>query len=433
MAAAQPWRSPGDSPALGPGAMAVEPYGALPYAVGAGMGTGSSAGWAVAPTGPIGGEDLDMKVSALSRRTAAEMRKAEKERGDHARRLEVLEELCRQHLGSLDTRLNQARADAAGEVERAAQRMKTRMDRDLKQIVEAVETQISEVRAQQEQRDDAMKTLSRRVDAEHTSLEELKAWRSQAEARLQACSEVASSASAPPRQQLSSIAALMDGSSSQHGGSLALQEQFEAALSRDRKEAHERLRSSCAELTAHLNDLRRELVEQRRVSELASAEVQARHEALQKELAENFIDLESQIAELGGALASRLQAKLQDIQQDVRKQCAAMVERMATLEKSTSGFEGKVHFVRQENAELRGDIAALKDPSGRGLVSAMEAAVDEAKTVHYEVMSLDTRVAAIEERLADDPSRRRFESLPPKGSLAAPLAAPLSSPAGSWR
>jgi len=207
-----------------------------------------------------------------------------------------------------------------------------------------------------------------------------------------------------------------------HYAAMNAMEDLEATLARDRKQAQERLRSSCAEITSHLNDMRRELVEQRRISELQAADAQAPHEALRNDMAEQGADLESQLAELGGALASRLQAKIQQITQDFRKDCSAMGDRATELEKSAEWFAGQVHVWRQENAKLHGDVAGLKDPSGRELDKLLDVARDEAKTVHSEVMSLDARVSAVEDAMARDPSRPRFEAMPPKGGLAAQIA-----------
>merc|ERR1739844_288335 len=89
-----------------------------------------------------------------------------------------------------------------------------------------------------------------------------------------------------------------------------VEEQLETALARERRQAHERLRSSCTEMTAHLNELRQELVEQRRALEQTAESLDARRERLQRDVIAHMSDLETQIVELSGALAKRMQAKL---------------------------------------------------------------------------------------------------------------------------
>jgi len=372
---------------------------------------------------------IEQKLSALSRRTAAEMRRAEKERGDHDRRLEVLEELCRQHLGSLDVRFGQAREEAAAEVEKAMQRVRQRFERDFKEVSEALEEYNSKASSSHELTADTVRSLQKRSDANQSGLEELRVWRREVEQQLAVGAGGSSSggdggggwavAAAPlARRGESNMEDRVD-------------DRMEAALVRERKQAHERLRSSCAEMTGHLNDLRRELVEQRRIADLAASRAEDRRERTQQELTAQIGDLETQIAELGGALATRLQAKVTSVTNSMSRQLEEQVQetrrdfeqRLSPLEERTTALESaaesseqwisnQVQLWRRENAELHNGLTSLQGPiQRREYDRILEAAREEARTVHLEVMSIDTRVAAIEERLADDPGRRRHDAL----------------------
>lgn len=355
---------------------------------------------------------IEQKVSALSRRTAAEFRKAEKERSEHARRLEALEELCRQALGNLDYRLDQARVDAAQEVEKATHRVRGRLEQEMQKLAEGLERHTTEARDQRQGNSDSIRNLGKRVEGWHANLEELKSWRRETEEQLAEFLEASRSRTVSHYGPSHSPGDLSE----------QLDEQLEVALARDRKQAQERLRSSCAEITAHLNDMRRELVEQRRVAELVARDAEERHDRLKREVAARHSDLETQVAELGGALASRLQSKMaamtkvvnervEDVGGDFKKRLGAVAESVTVLESSSEWLGGQVQLWRRENAELHSELSSLKDPSNREFGQILTLAREEARTVHLEVMSLDTRVAAIEERITDDPSRRRYESM----------------------
>jgi len=208
-----------------------------------------------------------------------------------------------------------------------------------------------------------------------------------------------------------------------------IEEHVEAALVRERKQAHERLRSSCAELTAHLNDLRQELVEQRRVLESTAEDLDGRRERLQRDVAAHMSDLETQIVELGGALATRMQGKLDaltkkfneridadvkhSLQEMLKHNLDSLAERTVALESSSEWVAGQVQMWRRENTELHTLLSNLQehvDPSTSDS-KFLEAARDEARTVHLEVMSVNARVAALEDRMTEDPGRRRYDAL----------------------
>jgi len=131
--------------------------------------------WLQAQSGGGAPNGVEKKVFELSRRTAAELRRVEKERTDHERRLEALEQLCQQHLSGLDARFGKNRDDAAAEVDQVVQRVRGRFDRDLRQATETLHEQCSDLRTSAEHMSDALRALAKRVDANHTSLEEIAA------------------------------------------------------------------------------------------------------------------------------------------------------------------------------------------------------------------------------------------------------------------
>jgi hypothetical protein len=126
-------------------------------------------------------------------------------------------------------------------------------------------------------------------------------------------------------------------------------------------------------------------------------------------------DLETQIAELGGALASRLQGKISTtnkaLEEKVNEIRQEFTHSTATLEGSDEWLGGQVQLWRRESSELSATVQSLQELVGRTAEKASDAAREEARTVHMEVMSIDSRLASIEERLADDPDRRRYGAL----------------------
>jgi len=142
-----------------------------------------------------------------------------------------------------------------------------------------------------------------------------------------------------------------------------------------------------------------------------------------------FQDLETQIAELGGALATRLQAKITSTVSALnervdeafsklseeslghRQSIGTLEDRATALETSDNWMTSQVQLWRKENAGLHSGITGLPDIMKRETDRIMELARDEARTVHLEVMSVDTRLSALEERLADNPERRKYDSL----------------------
>lgn len=322
---------------------------------------------------------FDQKVTALSRRVASELRKAEREREDHAKRLEVLEVFRMQQISVAEEQLCQVHDVAASEVERVTQKLRCRLDRDLTQMSEQLEYIRMEARDARDIISSKLQIVSKRIDAEHEGLDALRAYRKEAEsamAKSQEDSSIAMDALAAARRSAVDVTD-------------QLEERLETAITRERKQGHERLRSSCAELTGYLNRLRSELVQQQ-------SEVK---------------NVGSQISDLGTELGSRLQAKIAATTQTLSDQANAvrielqaaldvMKERVATSEVSLEQLGGYVQTWRQDVAEIHSSTVDFRELVRRECERAIEIAQGDAHTVHLEVMSINTRMAAVEEYLA---------------------------------
>lgn len=397
---------------------------------------------AQSPQGAVVGVGVEEKVSALSRRTQAELLRAERERGEHGRRLEALEQLIHQHLGSLVEQLSQTREQAVAEVERATQQLRARTERDVRKVTEALEDHRGEVKALQVKTADAVAAFRQSADSDRAGLEagleELRAWRRKAEPQLATCIEAAARVGAVRAERAGESRLAEDLTE-------RLEDQLEAALARERKQAHERLRASCADLTSQVNDLRQELLEQRGCLEAARAAAKAaaaeegqrregalaaERERVERAVAERCEQLRREAAaslegQLG-ALTTRFQGKLTALQQfleehlgetraEVHKALAALEDQVRKMERaletSESYLAGQAQRWREDSAELRAGLASLQERCQQESDRLLDLAREEARTVHLEVMSVDTRVAALEERLADDPAKRRFDAL----------------------
>merc|ERR1712039_108680 len=83
-------------------------------------------------------------------------------------------------------------------------------------------------------------------------------------------------------------------------------------------------------------------------------------------------------------------------------------------EQNEEWLNGQVHLWRKENTELHcllTNVQDIIDPAQGSSSKFLEAAREEARTVHLEVMSVNARVAALEDRMAEDPGRRRYDAL----------------------
>merc|ERR1719171_1161463 len=96
---------------------------------------------------------------------------------------------------------------------------------------------------------------------------------------------------------------------------------------------------------------------------------------------------------------------------------------------------------RSEAAEMQGGFARMRETVHRELERARELGRSEASSVHAEVMSVNTRVAAIEEKLAAAPlmntvgrlngARRNGDRVPVEAFSMGAAASPVTEVLGS--
>lgn len=293
--------------------------------------------------------NFENKIIALSRRTAAEIHRAERERGQQGQRLDNLETWCREKLASTSSA--------------AMVMLQERVDSELGKISEAIE----QVRREGSTVQASLAALAKRVDRGDD-------FGSRHHAAV-------SSRIREPQEERSS---------------------WESALERERKEVRQLISAGSSELMTHLNSLREQLREQRSAAEAHVHQSDGWRQSLSAGAA-----LEVQVAELGGVLAARLQAKItslsdalnakiadarREFQQSVRA-TASPNERMG-VDDDFSRVESKA-----SGAVAAGTLEDIHWRFQRDLDEALETTKDDVRTVHLEVMSVDTRLAALEERL----------------------------------
>lgn len=316
---------------------------------------------------------------------------------EHVRRLEALEELCRTSLGGLTDRVGRAQEAAAAEVELIVQRAQEQLKQDFGQrLSKALQRFSQEMQSTQEHCAEALEELTARSDADRRELEEFRAWqrevqawRAKTEARLVAASDSTERGrNRTDEDELGSLLQHLDTRAERRlkssGGELDMAvigrrlqelcgERWEAVLKLERQAANDRLAAGCKELTTHLNHLREEVLEQRTAGDRCSEELRAWRREAQRSLAARDSWLEAQVSELGAALAVQLEEKLDALAGSFSSRA------------SRSGGAGGLDLLRDQ---LRREAGLLA-----------EGARDEARFVHTEVMALNARVASIEARL----------------------------------
>jgi len=344
--------------------------------------------------------DLDQKLSALSRRTAAEFQRASRERVDLGHRIAALEDFCGSRLEAFVLQTT------AKEVAYAQARLERHLNIEIGQVSEHLGQLSTQMQAKHSQCSQALEGLARHMDS---GSEEMHQWRQDADARVQAAiSELEAFKSFQEdlatwradvdrslvRDPAAAVVAMVSSRGQARKPSSDDEDFWETALLRERKMASERLASSCAELTGHLNDLREELLEQR--SSLKKCVEQARVGKQEAQRGQELRDawLEVQVADLGSALSAQLDERLHSLRLDGPASHAA-VSRQASSEPVTLEC---VDDIRRGIQELREFVGAETD-------RAVELAQDEARIVHHEVMSLDMRVATLEASSGSTKSR----------------------------
>jgi len=323
-------------------------------------------------------DGLDQKLAALSKRSAAEFRRVDREHGEHVRRLEALEEICSSRLEQAIREV--ATAEAAKAVQRLQTQLEERLQQDFKRVSEDMSRLSAEAQRKHKQCSEALEGLAHHIDGSNAGLDkwrkevdvnsqtllqdlkklqtwstEMTFWKKDVDPKLLALGRLSARAN-EEEERGSSAAALAKAEEACRTG-------WEAAVRRERKIASERLSASCTELTQHLNELREELLEQRTAVSTCSKELRtSRQEAHQGQKLRDMW-LEAQVSELGAALAVQIDEKLRD----------------------------QPRAQKQEVGSWRRELEQLRE-------LALDAARDEARIVHNEVMSLDMRVATLEGR-----------------------------------
>lgn len=324
-------------------------------------------------------DSLDQKLAALSKRSAAEIRRMDREHGEHTRRLEALEEHCRNQLDQA------AREVAAAEATKAAQQMRAqleeRLQQDFKRVSEDLSQLATEAQRKHRQCSEALEGLARHIDGSSESLEtwrrdmdvqakglvqdvkklqtwssEFSSWKTDADGRLAATAAAKAGAKLGDETELGLSAASAEKLEE------ACRTGWEAAVRRERKAASERLAESCAELTQHLNEMREELLDQRAQTGRCSEELHTSRQEAQRGQKLRDMWLEAQVGELGAALAAQIAERLQ----------------------------------QPQGTPQRGRSQDLQDFAAKEVNKALDVAREEARIVHHEVMSLDMRVATLE-------------------------------------
>lgn len=285
-------------------------------------------------------DGLDQKLAALSKRSAAEFRRVDRDQAEHVRRLEALEELC-------GSRLEQAvREAAAAEAAKAAQQVRTqfeeRLQFDFKRVSEDMSQLSAEALRKYKQCSEALEGLAHHIDSGSEGLEkwrreadvqvktlaqdvkqlqtwskEFTSWKKEAEPKLTAAAKAINKAAEDDEDTVAGLSAAESARVEE-----VCRAGWEAAVRRERKAVSERLAASCAELTQHLNELREELLEQRTRVGRCSEELKAGRQEAQQGQKLRDMWLEAQVSELGAALAVQIDEQLQQSHTRRREQAS---------------------------------------------------------------------------------------------------------------
>lgn len=242
------------------------------------------------------GDNVELKLAALSRRSAQELKRAERERGDLARRLEALESMCMgseeapgllavssQRIEVVQGSLDELRQRVDATVGMSAAAREEPVERTVERLMfNNVQPVLGQMAADvavavEQQINGAIETLTKDVE----------------ELRKQLRSQPSNGA---------------DGQGPADNKLIAqIRAEWEPALSKERQAAQERLTANCSELTRYLNELREEVIEQRTSTDKASKEVQAARQELLRNIQARDSRLEAKLVDLGAQLAARME------------------------------------------------------------------------------------------------------------------------------
>lgn len=318
---------------------------------------------------------IESKLTAMTKRTASELRRAEKERGEQSQRLSVLEEFCFQ---KFEDRITEAHEASQKTIEEEVARLRAKIENEGKRtFIELQGLQDRTLVLENEAIDfgQQMKALSKREDQAQVLIHESK--KALEESKI-----------AIDRIELALTEAV--DKSYLHETVEDLREMYASDIVSTKKWAQERMTSSSNEMRERIEDLRGDLLNQRTLMERQQGDGQRRQE-----------ELEVQLADLGSALAVKLHARIASSAKALDERLDDARERIESRLDTVELVLEKIPHWRREAAEMQNGFARLQEMTSRELERSRESLRSEIQSVHLEVMSVNTRVSAIEERLAD--------------------------------
>lgn len=318
---------------------------------------------------------IDTKLTAISKRTASELRRAEKERGEQALRLSALEEFCFQ---KFEDRLTESHEEHKKTIEEEVARLRSKIEVEGKRTLEELQgiqdrTQVLEYEALEIGQQ--LKALTKREDQAHEALRQSK--KALDESKI-----------AIDRIEMALTEAV--DRSEMHEAVEGLRGMCTSDIVSTKKWAAEKMTANSNEQREKIEDLRGDLLTQRTLIDRQQGDAQRRQE-----------ELEVQLADLGSALAVKLHARIASSAKALDERLDEARERIESRLDTAELVLEKIPHWRRESAEMQNGFARLQETLVRDLERSRESVRNEIQSVHLEVMSVNTRVSAIEERLTD--------------------------------
>lgn len=317
---------------------------------------------------------IESKLTAISKRTASELRRAEKERGEHSQRLTALEEFCFQKFEDRITETHEANQKT---IDEEVSRLRSRIEAEGKRTfieLQGLQDRTLALESESLEMGQSLKALTKREDQAHELLRNAR--KALDESRGQIDRIELALTEAVDRSELAETVE-------------ALREMYAADIVSTKKWAQERLAASSNDMREKIDDLRGDLLNTRTLMERQQGDGQRRQE-----------ELEVQLADLGSALAVKLHARIASTAKALDERLDEARERIESRLDTAELVLEKIPHWRRESAELQNGFAKLQEMISRELERSRESVRSETQSVHLEVMSVNTRVSAIEERLA---------------------------------
>jgi len=350
---------------------------------------------------------IESKLTAISKRTASELKRAEKERGEHSQRLVALEEFCFQ---KFEDRIVEAHEASQKTIDEEVARLRNKIEAEGKRTfieLQGIQDRTLVLESDALEFGQQLKALAKKEDQAQQALRESK----------QALEE---SRGAIDRIELA-LADAVD-RSYLHDTIEELREMCASDIVSTKKWAQEKMAANNNETREKIEDLRGDLLNQRTLMERQQGDGQRRQE-----------ELEVQLADLGSALAVKLHARIASSAKALDERLDEARERIESRLDTAELVLEKIPHWRKEAAEMQNGFARLQEMITRELERSREGLRGEIQSVHLEVMSVNTRVAAIEERLAD-PSveTRALHASRPQSRLASQIDSSSEENTHAW-